>query len=61
MLETQIGAAGGTASSGLDFPGDGIGRQIARQDGSAIDVKTEASPLPVNKRPRLAGKILTSN
>jgi hypothetical protein len=36
-------------------------RQIARQDGSAIDVKTEASPLPVNKRPRLAVKILTSN
>ena len=28
---------------------------------SAIDVKTEASPLPVNKRPRLAVKILTSN
>ena len=36
-------------------------RQIARQDGSAIDVKTEASPLPVNKRPRLAVKIHTSN
>jgi hypothetical protein len=36
-------------------------RQIARQDGSAIDVKTEASPLPINKRPRLAVKILTSN
>jgi Phage major capsid protein E len=36
-------------------------RQIARPDGSAIDVKTEASPLPVNKRPRLAVKILTSN
>ena len=32
-------------------------RQIARQDGSAIDVKTEASPLPINKRPRLAVKI----
>ncbi len=29
-------------------------RQIARPDGSAIDVKTEASVLPVNKRPRLA-------
>ena len=28
-------------------------RQIARNDGSAIDVKTEASVLPVNKRPRL--------
>jgi hypothetical protein len=36
-------------------------RQLARQDGSAIDIKTEASPLPVNKRPRLAVRILTSN
>jgi hypothetical protein len=36
-------------------------RQLARQDGSAIDIKTEASPLPVNKRPRLAIRILTSN
>ena len=36
-------------------------RQIARPDGSAIDVKTEASILPVNKRPRLAVKIHTSN
>ena len=36
-------------------------RQLARPDGSAIDVKTEASPLPVNKRPRLAVRILTSN
>jgi hypothetical protein len=36
-------------------------RQIARLDGSAIDVKTEASPLPFNKRPRLAVKIHTSN
>jgi hypothetical protein len=36
-------------------------RQLARQDGSAIDVKTEASPLPVNKRPKLAVKIHSSN
>jgi hypothetical protein len=36
-------------------------RQIARLDGSAIDVKTEASILPVNKRPRLAVRIHTSN
>jgi len=36
-------------------------RQIGRQDGSAIDVKTEASPLPVNKRPRLAVRVLSSN
>ncbi|MCB1378001.1 MAG: major capsid protein [Alphaproteobacteria bacterium] len=36
-------------------------RQIARNDGSAIDVKTEASVLPVNKRPRLAVKIFSSN
>jgi hypothetical protein len=36
-------------------------RQIARPDGSAIDIKTEASILPVNKRPRLAIRIHTSN
>jgi hypothetical protein len=36
-------------------------RQIARNDGSAIDVKTEASILPVNKRPRLAVRIFSSN
>ncbi|SHN78163.1 major capsid protein, partial [Oceanicella actignis] len=36
-------------------------RQIARPDGSAIDVKTEASILPVNKRPRLAVRIFSSN
>jgi hypothetical protein len=36
-------------------------RQIARPDGSAIDVKTEASILPVNKRPRLAVRLHTSN
>ena len=35
-------------------------RQIARNDGSAIDVKTEASILPVNKRPRLAVRIFSS-
>ena len=36
-------------------------RQLARPDGSAIEVKTEASILPVNKRPRLAVKISSSN
>ena len=36
-------------------------RQIARNDGSAIDVKTEASILPVNKRPRLAVRLHSSN
>lgn len=36
-------------------------RQLARPDGSAIDVKTEASILPVNKRPRLAVRIFSSN
>ncbi len=36
-------------------------RQLARLDGSAIDVKTEASVLPVNKRPRLAVRIYSSN
>ena len=35
-------------------------RQLSRHDGSAIDVKTEASILPVNKRPRLAVKITSS-
>lgn len=33
-------------------------RQIARTDGSAIEVKTEVSVLPVNKRPRLAVRSL---
>ena len=36
-------------------------RQLPRQDGSAIDVKTEASILPVNKRPRLAVRIVPRN
>jgi hypothetical protein len=36
-------------------------RQLARPDGSAIDVKTEASILPVNKRPRLAVRLHTRN
>jgi hypothetical protein len=36
-------------------------RQLSRPDGSAIDVKTEASILPVNKRPRLAVRIFSSN
>jgi hypothetical protein len=36
-------------------------RQLARPDGSAIEVKTEASVLPINKRPRLAVKITSSN
>jgi hypothetical protein len=36
-------------------------RQLARFGGSAIDVKTEASILPVNKRPRLAVRLHSSN
>src|SRR3954463_10038450 len=36
-------------------------RQLARLGGSAIDVKTEASILPVNKRPRLAVRLHSSN
>lgn len=36
-------------------------RQIARQDGSGIDVLTEASPLPMVKRPRLIQRLHTSN
>ena len=35
-------------------------RQIARPDGSAIEVKTEASILPVNKRPRLVVRLQSS-
>jgi hypothetical protein len=36
-------------------------RQLARPDGSVIEVKTEASILPVNKRPRLAVRLFSSN
>ena len=36
-------------------------RQLARPDGSAIDIKTEASPLPINKRPRLGVRLYSSN
>ena len=36
-------------------------RQLMRPDGSMIDVKTEASILPVNKRPRLAIRLFSSN
>lgn len=36
-------------------------RQLARPDGSSIDIKTEASILPVTKRPRLAVRLYTSN
>jgi hypothetical protein len=36
-------------------------RQIARPDGSAIEIKTEASILPVNKRPRLVLRLHSSN
>lgn len=36
-------------------------RQIMRLDGSAVDLKTEASPLPVNKRPRLSIRLFTSD
>ncbi len=35
-------------------------RQLMRQDGSGIDLKTEASILPVNKRPRLAIRLHSS-
>ena len=35
--------------------------QLPRLDGSAIDVKTDASILPVNKRPRLAVRLYSSN
>jgi hypothetical protein len=36
-------------------------RQLTKLDGSGIEVKTEASILPVNKRPRLAVRIFSSN
>jgi hypothetical protein len=36
-------------------------RQLSRPDGSVIEVKTEASILPVNKRPRLAVRLYSSN
>ncbi len=36
-------------------------RQLMRQDGSAIDLKTEASILPICKRPRLVIKLFSSN
>lgn len=36
-------------------------RQLARTDGTAIDIKTESSPLPVNKRPGIAVKLFSSN
>ena len=36
-------------------------RQLMRQDGSAIDIKTEASILPVNRRPRIAIRLHSSN
>ncbi len=36
-------------------------RQLARPDGGAIEVRTESSILPVNKRPRLAVRLFSSN
>jgi len=36
-------------------------RQLARPDGGAIEVRTESSILPVNKRPRLAIRLFSSN
>jgi hypothetical protein len=36
-------------------------RQIMRPNGSAVDVMTEASPLPVNKRPNLVVRVFSSN
>jgi hypothetical protein len=36
-------------------------RQLTRPDDSGIDVKTEASPLPMNRRPSLSVKVLSSN
>jgi hypothetical protein len=36
VLETEIGAAGRTATAGFDFLGDGIGREIAGQHVAAV-------------------------
>src|SRR6202011_4605165 len=36
MLETEIGAAGGAAAAGLDFACNGVGREITRQDVTAV-------------------------
>lgn len=36
-------------------------RQLMRQDGSAVDLKTEASIMPVNKRPALTVRVYSSN
>jgi len=35
-------------------------RQLTRVDGTGIDLKTEASPLPINKRPRTVIKLTTN-
>lgn len=36
-------------------------RQLMRRDGSGVDVMTESSPLPLNRRPRLAVRLFSSN
>lgn len=36
-------------------------RQIMRTDGSAVDIKTEASPIPINRRPDLVVRVYSSN
>ena len=35
-------------------------RQLARPDGGAIEIRTESSILPINKRPRLAVQLMSS-
>ncbi len=57
-----VAAALRTSAAASPSPGSPFyARQIARPDGSAIVVKTEASILPINKRPRLAVRIHSSN
>jgi len=60
--ETLVPAGEGIAFRHLRCSGQpDRARQLARPDGSAIEIKTEASILPVNKRARLAVKIRSSN
>ena len=47
---------------GANQPGEEIfARQLGRRDDSAVDLKTESSPLPINKRPRLVVRLFSSN
>ena len=36
-------------------------RQLARQNGTGIDILTESNPLPIVKRPALTVRLFSSN